>query len=113
MRNRFLLLLLFVSFTAAGFGQHGVNLTVIPATDAVSTSTYNIYSAKAKCSTNPTLTLLVSLPAGTLTYFDPEGVGAYCYTATQVQNGAESAPTANVAVSVSPNAPGGLNGKSQ
>lgn len=92
---------------------HGVALTVTKATDDAGTSTYNIYSAKAACSTSPTLTLLVSLPVGTLTYFDAEGVGTYCYSATQVQNGAESAPTALLPETIKPNPPVGVAGKSQ
>lgn len=105
----------FALFCAAALAQtgHGVNLTVQKASDDIGTSTYNLYFAKASCGTSPKLTLLVSLPTGTLTYFDAEGVGNYCYAATQVQNGAESAPTANVSVAITPNPPVGVTGKPQ
>jgi hypothetical protein len=115
MRKFFLLLLLMLAVTPV-FAQaagHSVVLTWNAPSDAIASSTYNIYKGAGLCSTNPTMVQVNTTPIAALTYTDPEPVGAYCYSATQAQNGAESAQEVPIVVKVVPNAPSGLAGKGQ
>lgn len=69
-------------------------------------TTYNIYRAKAACSTAPTFTLVASV--ATLTYVDPVTPGKYCYYVTALWEADESDPSNSADVDAKPFRPTGL-----
>lgn len=109
--KRLLLFLPLLAFAQAA--NHSVALSWIASTDAISSSTYNVYRATGLCSGTPTFSKIATAIAG-LTYTDGSvTVGNYCYTVTQTQNGAESAQATPLSVSVLPLAPSNLKGTPQ
>lgn len=78
--------------------------------DAISSSTYNVYRAPGACPASGLGTLtfvkLNATPITGLSYTDTTiTVGSWCFYGTQVQNGVESAPSNTAGGNVSPNAP--------
>lgn len=99
------ILLLFSGVPASAQTVHNVKLTITDTTNPPGT-TYNIYRGSAACSTNPTLTLLNTAPVTALTYTDTAvPAGTYCYAATAVGPGGESAksPEAPAVILAPPN----------
>lgn len=74
-------------------GQSAPKKVVITWNDTLNPTgtTYNIYRAAAACSTNPTLAKINTAPVTVMTYTDSPGPGTYCYAATAVGPGGESA----------------------
>lgn len=95
---------------------HSVTLTWNVPSDAIATSTYNVYRITATCPTTPLTSASAALTAGfaklnsaplTATTDVDSSVtpGTYCYFVTQVQGGLESPPSNNVVGAISPYAP--------
>lgn len=86
--------LLFLLMAVPLLGQTAPKKVVISWTDTTNPAgtTYNVYRASAACSTNPTLTKLNAAPITTQGYTDSNvAAGTYCYAATAVGPGGESA----------------------
>jgi hypothetical protein len=87
---------------------HSATLSWAAPSDAVASSTYNIYRAAGACPLSGLGTLTFSklntAPITALTYTDTTvGVGSWCYYGTQVQNGVESVPSNTAGGNVVPN----------
>ena len=87
--------------------SHSAVLSWAAPSDATSTSTYNIYSTPNACPSSGLGTLTwtkIASGLAALTYTDTTvTVGnSYCYYATQVQGGIESAPGATAGGSLRP-----------
>jgi hypothetical protein len=101
-----LIVLLLLAFPLSAQTTHKV---VITWNDTVNPSgtTYNIYKASTACTGTPTFVKLTSTPITAMTYTD-SGVpaGTYCYYATAVGPGGESAQsnTGTASVVGAPNA---------
>lgn len=92
--------------TRAGTTGHSIVLTWAAPSDAVSTSTYNVYRLSATCPATPTGFTSLTTGVTTLTYTDATvTVGSWCYYVTQVQNSIESNPSNMAGTSVKPLAP--------
>jgi hypothetical protein len=106
IRISIILLALLLVPAIPSFGQaapHSVKLTIIDATNPTGT-TYNIYKASAACSTNPTMTLLTPAPISSQTFTDANvPPGTYCYAATAVGTGGESAKSPTASAGIPPN----------
>src|SRR5208337_369101 len=103
-----LLLLLFGVAQVVAAQNHSVTLTWNLPTDAVASSTYNVYRASGACPVSGLGTLtwakINTAWIAALTYSDSGvPVGSYCYYATQVQNGTESLPSNTAPALVRPN----------
>jgi hypothetical protein len=94
------LLTLFFVFASAAFAQttHTATMSWKAPTDAIATSTYNVYYVAASCPTSGLGTLnwvkINPVPIVGLTYTQSGlAAGNYCWYVTQVQNGVESPPS--------------------
>jgi hypothetical protein len=86
-----LLALALLGVPARAQATHSVKISWTDTTNPAGT-TYNVYRASAACSTNPTLTKLNTAPITTQGYTDSNvAAGTYCYAATAVGPGGESA----------------------
>lgn len=87
---------------------HVVILTWTAATDATATSVYNLYKVNGPCGNGVPNGMTLVGSTALLTYTDPEPVGQYCYVATHVLNGIESAYSNTSQTIVKPNPPTGV-----
>jgi len=114
MKRLIVTLLLFAAVCFAQPAVHSVTLTITNGPGNLSTDTFNVYKASGACPATgtPTFTLLIALGSGVSTYTDTTVSSGltYCYAATAVQGGLESAysPFFNAPIP-GPTAPG-LNG---
>jgi len=90
--TRLLVILFFAAVPAQAQTVHKVTITWTDTVNPAGT-TYNIYRAAAACSTNPTLAKLNTVPITAMTYTDSAVTNGstYCYAATAVGPGGESA----------------------
>ena len=104
--KRLFAVLLFSSVVLTAQTGHYVTLTWTAPTDVQPSSTYNIYRADGTCTGTPTYKKINAVPITALTYGDTAVTAgaAYCYVATHVLSGAESAysNSAQAIIPVSP-----------
>jgi hypothetical protein len=88
---RLALLLLFSATVAAAQTSHSVKITWTDTVNPAGT-TYNVYKANTNCTGTPTFVKLNTAPITTQSYTDTNvAAGTYCYSATAVGPGGESA----------------------
>jgi hypothetical protein len=90
--TRLIVVLFLIALPLQAQTVHTVKLTWNDTVNPTGT-TYNVYRAAAACSTNPTLTKLNTSPITVMTYTDSTVTNGttYCYAATAVGPGGESA----------------------
>lgn len=97
-------------------GGHQVTLTWTAASDAIASSTYTVYRISGTCPGTVTLSSFTAITpgvTGTTSVDSTVTPGLYCYVVTQVQGGAESAPSNTAQATIKPFAPTNLTAVAQ
>ena len=102
-------LALFLLSATLAFGQSNRTVTLtIGASPTAGVTGYNVYRAPTACNVSTLFAKITPTPITGLTLDDPRPIGTYCYYATAIGVGLESAPSVKVEAVVTPAAPSSL-----